>query len=113
VPDHEPALAGPIAGKSTDWLSGASIAAGVDLLFHDAQYFEDEYEDRIGWGHSSVADTVAFSQAVDARRLVLFHHEPRHSDESLDALEARAQSLAGRNGLRPTLAREGMVLELP
>jgi phosphoribosyl 1,2-cyclic phosphodiesterase len=113
VPDHEPALAGPIAGKPTDWLSGASIAARVDLLFHDAQYFEDEYEDRIGWGHSSVADTVAFSQAVDARRLVLFHHEPRHSDESLEALEARAQSLAERNGLRPTLAREGMVLELP
>lgn len=113
VPDHEPALAGPIAGRSTDWLSGASVAAGVDLLFHDTQYFEEEYEGRIGWGHSSVADTVAFAQAVEAQHLILFHHEPRHSDGSLEALEARAQSLAGRNGLRPTLAREGMVLELP
>jgi phosphoribosyl 1,2-cyclic phosphodiesterase len=113
IPDHEPALAGRIAGRPTDWLSGASLAEDVDLLMHDAQYFEDEYEARIGWGHSSVADTVEFTQAVGARRLLLFHHEPAHSDGLLEHLEARAKSLAGRNGVRPTLAREGMVVELP
>jgi phosphoribosyl 1,2-cyclic phosphodiesterase len=112
LPDHEPALAGAIAGRSRDWLSGASIAADVDMLFHDAQYFEDEYADRIGWGHSSVDDAVAFTHAVGARQLVLFHHEPRHGDGSLTRLEVHAQSLAGRNGVEPTLAREGMVLEL-
>jgi phosphoribosyl 1,2-cyclic phosphodiesterase len=113
LPDHEPALAGPIGLRSTDWISGASIADDVDMLFHDAQYFEDEYEERIGWGHSSVADTVAFTRAVGARRLLLFHHEPGHSDGSLERLEARARSLAGDDGVRPTLAREGMVVELP
>jgi phosphoribosyl 1,2-cyclic phosphodiesterase len=113
VPDHEPALAGEIEGRTRDWISGASIAAGADMLFHDAQYFEDEYEDRIGWGHSSVADTVAYSRAVGARRLLLFHHEPAHGDDSLERLEHRARSLAGRDGLRPALAREGMVVELP
>jgi phosphoribosyl 1,2-cyclic phosphodiesterase len=113
LPDHEPALAGAIAHRSTDWISGGLLAGGVDLLLHDAQYFEDEYEDRIGWGHSSVADAVAFSRAVGARRLVLFHHEPRHTDESLERLEARARALLGRDEARATLAREGMVLELP
>jgi phosphoribosyl 1,2-cyclic phosphodiesterase len=113
LPDHEPALAGPIAKRSTSWISGASLAENVDMLFHDAQYFEDEYEDRIGWGHSSVADAVAFTRAVGARRLLLFHHEPSHSDGSLERLEDRAQSLAGRDDVRPTLAREGMVIELP
>lgn len=113
IPDHEPALCGPIADRSTDWLSGGSIAAGVDMLFHDAQYFEDEYEQRIGWGHSSVADAVTFTHAVGARRVLLFHHEPKHSDVSLERLEARAQSLAGRDEVEPTLAREGMVVELP
>ena len=83
------------------------------MLLHDAQYFEDEYVDRIGWGHSSVADAVAFTRAVGARRLILFHHEPHHSDRSLEGLEARAWSLAGRNEVRPILAREGMVVELP
>ena len=112
LPDHEPALAGG-AEKSLDWISGGALAEGADLLLHDAQYFEDEYEARIGWGHSSVADAVAYADAVDARRVLLFHHEPLHADESLDRLEDRARELARRNGRGPTLAREGMVVELP
>jgi phosphoribosyl 1,2-cyclic phosphodiesterase len=112
LPDHEPALVGGVAGKSLDWISGGALAEGVDLLLHDAQYFEDEYEQHIGWGHSSVADAVAYAHAVGARRLLLFHHEPLHADTELDRLEARARELA-RNGDWPTLACEGMVLELP
>jgi phosphoribosyl 1,2-cyclic phosphodiesterase len=111
IPDHEPALAGSIEGRTLDWLSGAQVAAGADLLFHDAQYSEEEYPDRIGWGHSSVADAVAFADAVGVRRMLMFHHDPQHSDADLEALEARARSLS-RNGLQPELAREGMVLEL-
>jgi phosphoribosyl 1,2-cyclic phosphodiesterase len=112
IPDHEPALAGAIDGKPREWISGATLAEGADVLFHDAQYFEDEYEQRVGWGHSSVADAVAFWQAVEAQRLLLFHHEPLHSDGQLDRLEAHARVLAGSNGTGPTLAREGMVVEL-
>src|SRR6476660_3860637 len=113
LPDHEPALGGTIADKSRDWISGGAIADEVDMLLHDSQYFEDEYEERIGWGHSSVADAVAFARAVGARRLVLFHHEPRHTDDSLERLEARARSLVDLDDDWPALAREGMVVELP
>jgi phosphoribosyl 1,2-cyclic phosphodiesterase len=112
IPDHEPALCGQIDELSPDWISGGGVAHGVDLLLHDAQYFEDEYQARIGWGHSSVADAVAYAGAVEAQRLLLFHHEPLHADESLDQLEDRARELAGQNGRGPTLAREGMVVEL-
>jgi phosphoribosyl 1,2-cyclic phosphodiesterase len=112
LPDHEPALAGPFAARSTDWISGAAVAEDADVLFHDAQYFQDEYEERIGWGHSSVDDAVAFTRAVGARRLVLFHHEPTHPDGSLERLQERAQALAGE-AIETTLAREGMVIELP
>jgi phosphoribosyl 1,2-cyclic phosphodiesterase len=111
LPDHEPALTG-IEERSSDWISGAAIAEGVDVLLHDAQYFEDEYEERIGWGHSSVSDTIAYAQALRVGRLVLFHHEPQHSDEALSGLEGRAQELVRQDGGRPTLAREGMVVEL-
>jgi phosphoribosyl 1,2-cyclic phosphodiesterase len=111
LPDHEPALAG-IADRSTDWISGGSIAGDADLLLHDAQYSEDEYEGRIGWGHSSVEAAVEFTRAVAARQLVLFHHEPDHTDDSLRRLEDHAQSLADGGEQAPTLAREGMVLEL-
>lgn len=110
LPDHEPALTG-IADRPLEWVSGASVAGGAHLLVHDAQFSEDEYPDRIGWGHSSVDDAVAYAQAVGARRLVLFHHDPSHSDESLGRIEVRAQELAGGNGDLPTVAREGMVID--
>jgi phosphoribosyl 1,2-cyclic phosphodiesterase len=112
LPDHEPALAGVIGETPPDWISGAGLAAGVDVLFHDAQYSEDEYEARIGWGHSSVADAVTFARVAGARRLLLFHHEPLHDDGSLDRLEEHARSLAGSDGVVATLAREGMVVEV-
>jgi phosphoribosyl 1,2-cyclic phosphodiesterase len=112
LPDHEPALAGVIGETPPDWISGAGLAAGVDVLFHDAQYSEDEYEARIGWGHSSVADAVTFARMAGARRLLLFHHEPLHDDGSLDRLEEHARSLAGSDGVVATLAREGMVVEV-
>ena len=111
LPDHEPALTG-IEERPSDWISGAAIAEGVDVLLHDAQYFEDEYAERIGWGHSSVSDTIAYAQALRVGRLVLFHHEPHHSDEVLSGLEERAQDLIHQDGGRSTLAREGMVVEL-
>lgn len=111
LPDHEPALTG-IEERSSDWISGAAIAEGVDVLLHDAQYFQDEYEERIGWGHSSVSDTIAYAKALRVGRLVLFHHEPHHSDDVLSGLEDQAQQLVSRDGGRPTLAREGMVVEL-
>ena len=110
LPDHEPALTG-IEERPSDWISGAAIAEGVDVLLHDAQYFEDEYAERIGWGHSSVSDTIAYAQALRVGRLVLFHHEPHHSDDVLSGLEERAQDLIRQDGGRSTLAREGMVVE--
>jgi phosphoribosyl 1,2-cyclic phosphodiesterase len=112
LPDHEPALTGDFASRSRDWISGAAIAEEADLLFHDAQYTEAEYDERLGWGHSSVDSAVAFRRAVGADRLVLFHHDPQHADRLLEELEARAGSLSSRDEEPPVLAREGMELEL-
>jgi phosphoribosyl 1,2-cyclic phosphodiesterase len=111
LPDHEPALAG-FEGRSIDWISAGALARGADVLLHDAQYLDEEYGARIGWGHSSVEDAVAFCRGVDARRLVLFHHEPERSDAALELLQQRARELAGPGGPPPALAREGMVIEL-
>jgi phosphoribosyl 1,2-cyclic phosphodiesterase len=111
LPDHEPALTG-IEDRSPDWISGSSLARGADVVLHDAQYTEEEYEDRIGWGHSSVADAVAFCRAVGAGRLVLFHHDPERSDRELEEVEAHARELAGGALEPPVLAREGMTIEL-
>jgi phosphoribosyl 1,2-cyclic phosphodiesterase len=113
LPDHEPALGGVLSQRTPDWISGTAIAADADLVVHDATYFEDEYPHFVGWGHSSVADAVEFARAARARRLLLFHHEPRHSDHELERLEDRARELAEPIDLAPpVLAREGMVVDV-
>jgi phosphoribosyl 1,2-cyclic phosphodiesterase len=88
--DHEPALGAqqfPVAGE---WTSGYALAAGVDLLIHDAQYSTEEYASRVGWGHSSVAHALAFATLTKVKHFVSFHHDPAHTDEDLDRLIAAA-----------------------
>jgi ribonuclease BN (tRNA processing enzyme) len=105
LPDHEPAL-GPDFPSDPAWTSGAGIAEGADLLIHDAQYTADEYLDRVGWGHSSVDDAVAFADLVGARRLALFHHDPSRSDTEVDALLDHAK--VTRRAGEVVAAREGL-----
>jgi ribonuclease BN (tRNA processing enzyme) len=92
-----------------EWTSGHSLADGVELLIHDAQYTSDEYPSRIGWGHSSVEHTWAFATQAGARRLVTFHHDPGHSDSQLDAIVAE---LAARDGPEVVAGTEGLELSL-
>jgi len=111
LPDHEPALGLPLDELSPDWISGAGLAAGATVLLHDAQYSEEEYLTKLGWGHSSVADAVAFARATEVDQLLLFHHDPLHSDPELAQLQQRARELWG-TGAPPALAAEGMELDL-
>jgi phosphoribosyl 1,2-cyclic phosphodiesterase len=113
IPDHEPALGQRIDQSNAEWLSGSALARDADLLIHDSQYFDAEYGDHIGWGHSGVSDTVAFAHRMGAERLALFHHDPVHDDEALDALEGEARAFAdGRLG-EVAAAHEQDTLELP
>ena len=107
-PDHQPALGGSIGHPA--WTSGHDLAASADVLIHDGQYTAEEYAQRVGWGHSTVAHAVALADLVGAERLVLFHHEPDHSDEVVDQMLATARSDRRRGSA--DAAREGMMIEL-
>jgi phosphoribosyl 1,2-cyclic phosphodiesterase len=97
LPDHEPAIIGGIDDLEAEWLSGLSLARDVDLLIHDCQYTDAEYPAHVGWGHSSLTQALQFARRVAARETLLFHHDPAHTDDELDAMleEARAQWTAG------------------
>jgi phosphoribosyl 1,2-cyclic phosphodiesterase len=112
LPDHEPAVGVDLERLTSDWVSGFSLAEGATVLIHDAQYTELEYVEHVGWGHSSVSQAVSFGTMTGASKLVLFHHDPLHSDEDLDAHQARAHELWQGNGTLPELAFEGMEISL-
>lgn len=113
LPDHEPGIGGDLSLQPTDWISGHDLAHGCDVLLHDAQYGDDEYPRHIGWGHSAIGHVVAFAHKAEVERLVLFHHDPYHTDSELEALTDDARRLWGDGGAdRVASAWEGMSIEI-
>ena len=110
IPDHEPSLGVRLADQPAAWISGGDLACGVDVLFHDAQYGDDEYPHHVGWGHSAIGHVVEFVRKTDVGTLVLFHHDPYHTDEDLELLLADARRQLGGDADRVCLASEGMTV---
>jgi phosphoribosyl 1,2-cyclic phosphodiesterase len=70
----------------------ASVIAflqGVDVVIYDTMYDIEEYLEKMTWGHSYPDYGYAICKAAGVKHLVLFHHLPDASDDSLDALEAK------------------------
>lgn len=81
LPDHSPVTADP------QCLSNAQrLAAGVDVLLHDAQFLAGERGIADAFGHATVDDAVAFAQSCEVGLLVLTHHAPARTDAELDEL---------------------------
>lgn len=116
IPDHEPGLGAPLDGLEDDWISGFDLAKGASILLHDGQYTDDEYPAHLGWGHSPLSDALTFAHRTAAERLLLFHHDPLHTDDFLDVIcdqaEARWQEL-GHHPDTIELATERREIALP
>jgi phosphoribosyl 1,2-cyclic phosphodiesterase len=109
--DHEPALGVPDFPIAGEWTSGYTLAAGADLLIHDAQYSSAEYEDHVGWGHSAIPHALAFARLAAVKHLVLFHHDPAHDDDGIDRLSAEAIA-ASQPPFAVTPGAEGAIFEI-
>jgi len=89
------------------------LCGGADLVVHDAQYSEEEFVERSEWGHSTVAYAVRVAAESGARRLLLFHHDPSHSDRYVERLLGQARRLPDAQRLEDvSIAREGMTIDL-
>jgi ribonuclease BN (tRNA processing enzyme) len=98
VPDNEPGL---------DGAEAIALAAGADVLLHDAQYTTEEYARRVGWGHASVDDFARVVREAAPGRALMFHHDPGHHDPELERMRLQAVELADRE---VELAAEGLIL---
>ena len=69
------------------------LAEGADILIYDAQYLPDEYEARRrGWGHSHWREAVNVVMESGAKELILFHHDPDHTDGCIDSVVKEARN---------------------
>lgn len=89
-----------------------NLAQGADMLIYDAMYTDEEYHNpkspKVGWGHSTWQEGVRVAEAAGVKTLVVFHHEPNHSDETMDRIgETVRARFPGA-----VLAREGLILSV-
>jgi phosphoribosyl 1,2-cyclic phosphodiesterase len=84
VPDHE-------HGNAEADARLIDVARGADVLIYDAQFTPEEYKTHVGWGHSTWMEATRVANAAKVKQLVLFHHDPRHSDNDMQSIVMQAQ----------------------
>ena len=80
-----------ISGQTDDKV--LRLIDGADVVCYDATYTEEEFQPRIGWGHSTWREGVRLAQIAGVKQLVLFHHEPDHDDRIMEDIEDQAKAV--------------------
>jgi phosphoribosyl 1,2-cyclic phosphodiesterase len=85
----------------------------ADLLIFDAQYSFNDALDRRDWGHSSPVMGAEMAYRAGVQRLVLFHHDPTSSDQTIYAGLRQAEAWLAKRGssCQVIIANEGLEIE--
>jgi len=67
------------------------LAKDADVLIHDAQYTNEEYQRKKGWGHSTYDQAIEVAERANCKYLFLTHHDPDHDDNFLKKREQECQ----------------------
>jgi len=100
----------PCDGSFEASAGALELCRDVDLLIHDAQFTPEEFASKCDWGHCTVDFAVWLAAEAGAKKLALFHHDPSHDDDMLDALVARAKADGDARGVNVFGAAEGMTV---
>ncbi len=90
------------------------FARNADLLFHDAQYTDEDIKKTRTWGHSTYDEALELAIEANVKRLGLFHHDPDRTDEEIDkiVIELQKKATARSAKLEIFAVYEGMQIEL-
>ena len=95
--DHEHTEGGPDKAL-------IELTQAADLVIYDSTYTDEEYPNHVGWGHSTWSEGVKLCEIAEAKKFVVFHHDPSHDDSFMDHIarevaEVRPGSVVAREGL--------------
>ena len=74
------------AFQKTPFSEMVEFCGDADLLIHDAQFTQEEWENRRDWGHSSIDAALNLALEAGVKRFFLFHHDPQRTDKELDEM---------------------------
>jgi phosphoribosyl 1,2-cyclic phosphodiesterase len=86
----------------------------ADLYIGEAQYTRSEYEEKRGWGHSTIEAAVQFAVRANVKQFAMFHHDPQHDDKFVDQMVQEAKKLVAYYGGKTECfgAQEGMEITI-
>ncbi len=88
------------------------LVSNVDLLIHDAQYNDVDWETKAHWGHSTFDYAMHVASECGVGALALFHHDPSRSDADLAGELERLAPSAAALGIETFVATESLVVSL-
>ena len=68
------------------------LCKGCDLLFFDAQYTDEEFGTKKGYGHSTASQGLKIMKESGAKSIRFVHHDPGHNDDMLRKMEEAVKS---------------------
>lgn len=113
---HPSELVGPtragrklvVSGDARPSDATAEIAAGADVLIHEATFADDESSLALETGHSTAREAATVAQRAGVKQLVLTHISSRYSRD-VQELAAQAREVFPR----AVVARDGMEFVIP
>ena len=69
-----------VEGKYDGDSSLIAFAKESNILIQDATYLDEDYKNKVGWGHSTGKMAGINAKYASVKKLVLTHHDPEHSD---------------------------------
>ena len=90
------------------------FSSGADLLFHDAEFTDKEYETKRTWGHSTYSEALKLALEAQVKQFGLFHHNQERTDTALDDIVRDCQRLVKNSGasLECFAVSEGMEIRV-
>lgn len=101
VSDHE-------HGNSKVDATVEDFVHGSDIMVYDGMFSDSEYENHVGWGHSTWQEGIRLAGKAGVKQPVITHHGPWRTDEVLDDFAKAAKEMHEGS----LFAREGLKLEL-
>ncbi len=94
-----------------DFQNYLEFSRGADLLFHDAEYKEEEYKKTQGWGHSYYTEALRLALEAGVKRLGLFHHNQERTDSEVDDIVGHCRKIIKKSGRRLECFGVGQYME--
>lgn len=90
------------------------FCSGSDVLIHDSSYSLDDYNKRIGWGHSNNFSVATFAHLASVKSLYLFHYDPDYNDKTIDNFLTETQKFLVEinSPVNCFASRDNLVIEL-